>query len=109
MKTGLPESIEIYFRSCNDEDIGAFERCFSSMAKVRDEAVTHRGIPAIQAWMREAQSRYAFQVETLDWQKGDAVFSVPARVSGRFSGSPVELKHEFHLVNGLIESLEIHA
>jgi len=68
---------------------------------------THRGHAAIQAWLREAQRKYAYTVEPLDVVQQDSNVNVRAKVSGNFPGSPVELNHVFRLNGDRIDFLEI--
>ena len=83
MSLSLPDAITTYFSISNGADATHIADCFTQDACVFDEGETHRGRPAIQAWM-------------------------PATVTGNFPGSPVQLDHAFQLAESQIQSLEIH-
>ncbi len=108
MGVQLPESIAAFFRVSNGADVSALKRCFTEDAVVSDERHAYRGQKAIQAWLQEAQHKYAYRVEPLDFVVQGSHVEVRAMVSGRFPGSPVELAHVFRLRGESIESLEIH-
>ena len=108
MSTQLPDSIATFFRISNGAEAAELRHCFAESAVVRDESRTHQGYEAIQAWLLEAQRKYAYRVEPLDVAQQGASVKVRAKVTGNFPGSPVELEHVFRLAGGRIESLEIH-
>jgi len=103
----LPDAIATFFEVSNGADPSALEQCFTRNAVVQDENQVHQGIDGIEAWLRDAQHKYACTVEPLDVVRQASTVSVRARVSGNFPGSPVELNHVFQLTNGRIERLEI--
>ena len=109
MITQLPHPIVIYFAISNGADTPSLSACFAPDATVTDEGHTHRGIPAIQAWLDAARKKYAYTIEPLNARHGGDHFVVVGRVSGSFHGSPVEITHTFVLAGDLIQSLEIHA
>ncbi|WP_210638730.1 MULTISPECIES: nuclear transport factor 2 family protein [unclassified Pseudomonas] len=107
MKLKLPSVVEQYFDISNGGDASRLATCFSTNASVFDENRTHEGIDAIEAWLRETQQAFAFQVEPVEVIQGAGTLTVTARVTGDFPGSPVRLNHVFTLADGRISSLEI--
>src|SRR5262247_1208655 len=103
MNIQMPDSIATFFAVSNGADISAVAQCFAATAVVSDEAHMHQGHEPIRAWLLEAQRKYAYTAEPLDIVHRNSAFTVRARVSGNFPGSPVELKHVFRLADGKIE------
>jgi ketosteroid isomerase-like protein len=108
MSFQLTDSITTFFQVSNGAEISALRHCFTEDAVVHDEGQTYQGHEAIQAWLREAQRKYAYSIEPLDVVHQGSSVKVRAKVAGNFPGSPVELEHVFQLAGGRIESLEIH-
>lgn len=104
----LPEPLSRYFAADRAADAARLAACFEPDGRVLDEARTHTGPAAVQAWMQAAKARYQHVAQPLRWTREGQVVTVVARVSGHFSGSPLELAHVFELRDGLIRSLEIH-
>ncbi|WP_434698133.1 nuclear transport factor 2 family protein [Pseudomonas sp. D1-1] len=107
MNLKLPSVVEQYFDITNGSDASSLAACFSTDSTVFDENRTHEGIEAIEAWRRETQQAFAFQVEPTEVIDGAGTLTVFARVTGDFPGSPVKLKHLFTLADGRIRALEI--
>lgn len=108
MSLSLPDAITTYFNISNGADDAHLGDCFPPDACVFDEGETHRGRPAIQAWMHAARSKFAYRVEPVSVsQQGDTLVVI-ATVTGNFPGSPVQLDHTFELADTQIQSLEIH-
>ncbi|AHL34319.1 polyketide cyclase [Pseudomonas brassicacearum] len=103
----LPSVVEQYFDITNGDDASSLATCFSADATVLDENRTHTGIDAIEAWRRETQQAFAFQVEPIEVIQGSGTLNVTARVTGDFPGSSVQLNHLFTLADGRIRALEI--
>jgi hypothetical protein len=108
MTISLPESIAAYFELCNGANDSRLTHCFAPDAVVLDEAQTHRGHGAIQSWLRETRKKFEYSVEPLGISQEGTRVTVAAKVSGNFPGSPVQLDHVFQLIDGKIQSLEIH-
>ncbi|WP_343713807.1 nuclear transport factor 2 family protein [Inquilinus sp.] len=108
MTLPLPDPIAAYVAADNAEDDAALAACFAADAVVRDQGRTIRGVDAILAWKAEAKRKYQYTVEPIavSGTEGGAVLT--GRVSGRFPGSPVELRYAFGLKDGRIATLEIH-
>lgn len=107
MNVQLPDSISTFFDLSNGAEASMLAQCFTGNAIVQDENHAHQGREAIRVWLREAQRKYAYTVEPLDFVQQDSTLKVRAKVSGNFPGSPVELDHAFRLAGGRIEFLEI--
>lgn len=107
MSIPLPNAVAAFFAASNGTADAGLRHCFAEHASVRDENHTHRGIAAIEAWLRQTQSRFTYSVEPLDAALDGDTLKVRAKVSGNFPGSPVELEHGFRLRGDLIEALEI--
>jgi hypothetical protein len=102
----LPEPIAAYF-DADAQGSAAVARCFTHDGRVLDEAKTHSGRAAIEAWKAHASATYTYSAKphTLEQQGHDYV--VTAHVAGNFPGSPVDLRHRFTLERGLVATLEI--
>jgi len=104
----LPAPISAYF-AADQHSAEGVARCFTPQATVKDEGHTHVGRPAIQAWKRDASTKYVYTVEPFALDHAQDVEVVSAHVAGNFPGSPVDLQYRFALERGLIASLEITA
>lgn len=58
-------------------------------------------------WKQEADTKYRYVSQTVNAQTHGDKVTVRARLTGEFSGSPVELDHIFKPLNDKIASLEI--
>lgn len=103
----LPTEIEAYFQALRKQDAKAVALCFQEQASVRDEGKKHIGQVAIQRWMEEALHKYGFTADPLSARTEGLRWEVRALVSGQFPGSPIELKHLFHVEDGKLASLEV--
>ena len=107
MRLPLPESITAYFEVSNGADDAKLTLWFTKDAVVLDEGQTHQGHESIRTWLREAQKKFEYSVEPLNVSQSGACVTVTAKVTGNFSGSPVQLEHVFQLVGSRIGSLAI--
>ena len=105
--TKLAQPVADYIAAANAHDIDAVAACFSRTATVHDEKRERRGITAIREWAVEVSEKYRPTVEVLGVAERDGRTVVTARVSGNFSGSPVELRYAFTVTGGKIDRLEI--
>ena len=102
----LPKPIAVYL-AADGGDSEAFSRCFAEHAVVRDEGQTYRGLAEIKQWKAEARKKYQYTIEPLaSARKGDKTI-VTSRLSGKFPGSPIEVRFVFRLDGDKIASLEI--
>ena len=100
--------LQRYFQAQNAHDIEAMVACFAADATVRDEGRDNVGTDAIRAWKVETSAQYRITVEPLEGHPEADKTTVVARVSGTFSGSPLNLTYRFGLsADGRIRSLEI--
>jgi hypothetical protein len=107
MNLQLPNIVQTYFQSSNDDDASRVVNCFCAHDIVTDEKVTHHGPRAIETWCNAARRSFSYRVEPLRVAQRDDSLVVIASVAGNFPGSPVDLSYAFQLENGLILSLEI--
>ncbi len=105
--SALPVCITTYFQAVNHRKGGEAAACFSFDAVVHDEEQDRIGRDAIYVWIEETSRQYQQQAELLDATAAGNQFSVIARVSGSFPGSPVELQYDFTVADELITRLEI--
>ena len=105
----LPTPIGIYIAAENSGDTEALAQCFAEHAVVRDEGRTIEGLAAIKQWKAETKKKYQHTVEPLtSAQKGDKTI-VTNRLTGKFPGSPIDLRFIFGLDGNKIVSLEIRS
>lgn len=103
----LPRPIAAYMAGSNAHDADACAACFTDDAVVRDEGREWRGIAAIREWAEEVSTTYRPTVETVALAKADGKTIITGRVSGDFTGSPVDLRYAFTLAGEKIARLEI--
>ncbi len=109
MSIDLPTPIAIYIAAENRGDTEAMSQCFAEHAVVRDEGKTIKGLAAIKRWKAETKKKYQHTVEPLALiQEGDKTI-VTNRLTGKFPGSPIEVRFIFKLDRDKIESLEIRS
>jgi hypothetical protein len=103
MPIDLPAPIAAYFTA----DGGGVASCFIETAVVVDERREHHGRQAIGRWKTEATAKYHYTSEPLAVDSSGADVTVVARVTGKFPGSPIELRYRFTLEGDKIARLEI--
>ena len=103
----MPPPLVAYFAAEAGNDTGALARCFATDAIVRDEGRTIVGLDAIKGWKRDSKAKYQYSVEPLGVSPLGATVEVPARLTGSFPGSPIEVTYDFVLAGDKIASLEI--
>jgi SnoaL-like domain len=107
MSIQLPPAVDRYVRIENSGDLDGLSECFTADAVVRDEKRERRGIAAILEWKEETEIKYQPVVDVIDVTEAAERTIVTCKVSGRFPGSPVELKYAFTLSGEKIARLEI--
>jgi ketosteroid isomerase-like protein len=107
IQTQLVAPIAAYVQATNAQDADAITACFTSDAVVRDEGQDRRGVKEIRTWAEEVSKKYRPIVEALSIASQDGKIVVVGRVSGAFSGSPVQLRYVFALKGHHIAALEI--
>ena len=109
MPIDLPRPIAIYIAAENRGDAEAMGQCFADHAVVRDEGQTIKGLAAIKQWKTETKRKYQHTVEPLAFAQQDDKSIVTNRLTGKFPGSPIELRFIFKLEGDMIASLEIRS
>ena len=107
MSLNIPGPVAAYLAAENANDVAALRECFAENAVVRDEGRTMRGLAAIEQWKRETKEKYHHSVEPLACAQEQGKVVVKARLTGRFPGSPVDVRFIFELEGDRIVSLEI--
>ncbi len=103
----LPPAIDLYVKAENAGDVESLSECFAPDAIVRDENHTYEGLAAIKEWKAETRKKYRHNVEPLTVaREGDKII-VTNRLTGKFPGSPIEVRFVFRLEGDKIASLEI--
>lgn len=102
-----PEIITQYLDAANRFDAAGAAECFTAHARVHDEAHDHVGQDAIRRWIADTSEKYQPKVDVVQVGSEGARITLSARVSGRFPGSPVDLKYGITLEGGKIATLEI--
>ena len=91
----------------NTFDSVAYANLFSETGVVRDEGKTHSGRKEVEQWIAEANEKYKSILEPVEYtQKGNKGV-LTANVSGTFPGSPVVLKFNFEINDGIIQTLNV--
>jgi ketosteroid isomerase-like protein len=107
MKVKLPKIIETYVQSSNESDLPNFIACFAEKATVLDEGELRTGHSEIKKWFTKTRSKYQFKSEPIDGKEDGKFFTLQAKVTGTFPGSPVTLSYRFQIKEGLIQDLRI--
>ena len=102
-----PGSIERYVESINAADATEASLCFSTEARVLDEGEWIEGRPAIEKWITSTHEKYNHQTTPMSFVGDTNAGVLAAKVEGTFKGSPINLKFEFRLTDGLISELKI--
>ncbi|WP_207536455.1 nuclear transport factor 2 family protein [Desertivirga arenae] len=103
----LPEVISELVRTQNNFDSMAYANCFAQTAVVFDEGKTHNGRKEIEHWIADANKRYESNMKPLSFEETATESILKAEVSGNFEGSPIVLSYHLHIVDELIQSLQI--
>lgn len=108
MPLSLPKPIAAYFTADKHDGL-AIAQCFSANAIVVDEQKIYAGRDAIAAWKSAASAKYDYVAEPIASEGDGDVVRVTAQLTGRFPGSPVQLRYAFTLSGDAITRLEIGA
>ena len=109
MAPTLPPILAALVAAHNTHDSVAFAACFADDAIVRDEGQKHIGRPAIRDWFEDVSRRYqaVLDVTGLTTQDGEPVLT--GKISGKFDGSPIDLRYYVALDDGKIIALKVAA
>jgi uncharacterized protein (TIGR02246 family) len=103
----LPIIITELVNAQNKHDHIAYADCFTEDAIVFDEGHNHEGRQEIKTWVEAANTKYQSVMEPIDYDESADIGVLTAKVSGTFPGSPINLKYNMELTEGLISSLKI--
>jgi ketosteroid isomerase-like protein len=103
----LPAIITELVNAQNSQNSAAYADCFTTDATVFDEGHDHHGKEEIKAWIKNANAKYQALVEPIDYSESEGKAILTAKISGTFPGSPIVLKYNFEIAEGLISSLKI--
>lgn len=103
----LPNVVTALIDAQNNYDSIAYANCFSETAIVFDEGETHTGKNEIKRWIEKANEAYKAVMEPLRFEETGTRSILTAKISGTFKGSPVVLKYDLEIKNGLIQRLSI--
>jgi len=107
MSSQLPALLQRYLAADAARDLDAFIECFAPDAVVHDESRFHVGHDAIREWKAHADATVPYCLTPLGLTRQGAKWKLLARVSGAFSGSPIELMHVFEVAQDRITALAI--
>jgi len=104
----LAPAIAAYIAAANGRDSSAVASFFAADADVFDEGLHQVGTVAIAQWMEDTARRYQPRVEVLGVQQRTGKVLLNNLITGRFPGSPLELRYVFRLdEQGKITRLDI--
>lgn len=103
----LPAPIAAYWVAANAGHVDEAAAWFAPHAVVHDEHQQHATPEAIRAWIAGSTRKYSPIVVPLRVAQEKNAHHITARVSGNFSGSPLELDYLFVVENGKISSLTV--
>ncbi len=103
----LPKVITSLIKAQDNFDSVAYANCFSEKAVVFDEDKTYTGKAEIKEWIANANEKYKTVMKPLNYEENGKESILTAEISGTFPGSPVILKYNLEIEDGLIKSLKI--
>lgn len=103
----LPQLVAQFVETQNTYNSEAYTECFTETAIVHDEGKAHTGKEEIRAWIEDANERYKSVMKPLQYDESGSKGVLTAEVSGTFPGSPIVLKFNLGLKDGLIDSLNV--
>lgn len=103
----LPKVAERFIETQHNYDGKAFAECFTESAIVYDQGKTHNGRKEIQQWIEESMKVDNSRLEALNYEESGSTAVLTANVTGTFPQSPIVLKFNFGMKNGLIDSLKV--
>jgi uncharacterized protein (TIGR02246 family) len=103
----LPAIITDLVNAQNSSDFNAYAACFTTDATVFDEGHDHQGKEEIKAWIESATAKYQTVMEPTAYVETDEKAVLTTKISGTFPGSPIVLKYNMEIAQGLISALKI--
>ena len=103
----LPAIVTELVNAQNSQDSAAYAACFTVDATVFDEGHDHKGREEIKTWNEDTTAKYQSLMEPIEYSESGDMAVLTAKISGTFPGSPIVLKYNMELAQGLIRSLKI--
>jgi|SRR5690349_1233530 len=103
----LPNVVQELIKAQNNFDSAAYANLFSETGVAYDEGKTHTGRKEVQKWIAEANEKYKSVMQPVEYTEQGKKGILTANVSGTFPGSPLVMKFNFEINEGLIQSLRI--
>jgi hypothetical protein len=103
----LPKVITNLIEAQDKYDSAAYANCFSETGVMFDEGKIHNGRREIQDWIEEGNQKYKTVMRPLEFAETGTTGVLSSEISGSFDGSPIILKFNFEINDGLIQSLKI--
>ena len=107
MPMQFPLAIARYLELQTGAAVDGLSEVFAPDAVVRDEAQTHAGLIAIEAWKKATDAKYQVRTMPLGLSQVGETFKLLMHLEGNFPGKRVDLMHVFTLRGGRIATLEI--
>jgi hypothetical protein len=103
----LPKVVTDLIKAQNDFDSVAYANCFAETGVMFDEGKSHTGRAEIGQFIEEANQKYRSVMKPLVYTESGSSSVLSAEVSGTFEGSPIVLKFNFDINDGLIHYLKV--
>lgn len=103
----LPDVIANLVEAQKRFDSKAVAESFSETAVVFDEGKTHKGRTEIQQWNADTNKNYQTILNPINYEQTGKKGVLTTEVSGTFPGSPIVVKYNFEIEDGLIQQLKI--
>lgn len=107
LKMNLPKVVADLVKAQDNFDSVAYANCFSETGVMYDEGKTHTGRTEIQHWIEQGNEKYKTVMKPLEYAETDSTGVLSTEISGTFPGSPIVLKFNFEIIDGLIQSLKV--
>lgn len=103
----LPNVVQELIKAQNNFDSEAYANLFSETGVAYDEGETHTGRKEVQKWIAGTNEKYKSVMQPVEYTEKGNKSVLTANVSGTFPGSPIMMKFNFEINEGLIQSLRI--
>jgi ketosteroid isomerase-like protein len=104
----IPAVIAAYQAAHDQHDTETALASFTADATVKDDGHEYHGTDEIRTWLSTAASEFTFTRTFVSAEdSGGDTWLVVNHIAGNFPGSPVDLRYEFAMRDGLIAELVI--